>query len=225
MIGTGPDKPPGNADYLFQARLAEHISARDEMISAISNQHLALTFGTASIVGVFVAGFLTWEQPANPAVFFAIAPLSAWVLAMWLAEVVRMFRPVAFCREQGALLNASIGVDDPDHPPIRWESWRDQDSTRTITWTYISVVAVLAGAYVAGVSLGLVTAHWSLLPSLLVASGFALGLVVVLWAVAKVLVQWSSPMSMVGMPTWVARWAEKLARGGPNTSSEMPGED
>lgn len=216
----GPDKPPGNADHLFQARLAEHISARDEMISAISNQHLALTFGTASIVGVFVAGFLTWEQPANPAVFFAIAPLSAWVLAMWLAEVVRMFRPVAFCREQGALLNESIGVDDPDHPPIRWELWRDQDPARTITWTYISVVVVMAGAYIAGTSLGLITAKWSFLPSFLVAVGFALGLMAVLGGVARVFVRWSGPMSVVGMPASVARWAERF--GDPDPSDGMP---
>jgi hypothetical protein len=185
------------------------------MISAISNQHLALTFGTASIVGVFVAGFLTWRQPLNPAVFFAIAPLSAWILAMWLAEVVRMFRPVAFCREQAKLINASLGLAESDSPPIRWESWRDEDDGRTIIWTYVSVVLVLSGAYIAGVALALIAARWSTVATTLVAFAFAFGLVTVLAAVAKVFTQWSNPKELVGMTARVAEWARWLTRSKP----------
>jgi predicted neutral ceramidase superfamily lipid hydrolase len=180
------------------------------MISAISNQHLALTFGTASIVAVFVAGFLTWKQPANPAVFFAVAPLSAWVLAMWLGEVVRMFRPVAFCREQATLINASLGHSS--RPAIRWEAWRDEDPNRTLVWTYVSVVTVLSGAYAAGVALGLVTAEWSAVTTVLVAAAFGAGLVVTWAGVFRVFKRWSNPTSTVGMPTKVARWAPRRSR-------------
>jgi hypothetical protein len=126
--------------------MAEYVSARDDLSSAIANQHYALTFGTASIVAVLVAGFLRWEHPADPLIFFAVAPVSAWVLAVWLAEVVRMLRPVQFCREQAALINAMFEDIDPDNPPLRWEAWRDAEEN-TITWTYVSIVAVLSGGY------------------------------------------------------------------------------
>ncbi len=186
---------PALTERLFQARLAEHVSARDEMISSISNQHLALTFGTASIVGVFVAGFLTWKQPANPAVFFAIPLLSAWVLAMWVAEVVRMLRAVEFCREQACIINESIHA-----PGLRWEASRDRAAWRTITWTYISVPTVLSLSYLAGLALGLVTIRLPVLPTVGIAVTSVLMLAAVLGASFWIFLKWIDPPSRVGMP-------------------------
>jgi hypothetical protein len=85
---------------VLQAQLAEYLSTRDEVISSISNQHLVLTFGTAAISGVFVAGCVMWDRPPGSLIFFSIPPIVVWVLMMWLAEVARMLRSVAFCREQ-----------------------------------------------------------------------------------------------------------------------------
>jgi hypothetical protein len=198
------------SDRLFQARLAEHVSARDEMISAISNQHLALTFGTASIVAVMVAGFLTWKQPADPGIFLAVAPLSAWVLSMWLAEVVRMFRPVAFCREQAKAINSIVTIDDQGYPPIRWEAWRDADPTRTVTWTYASVVMAHGLFYVAGVTLGLVVAEWSTGVALAVAVVFLGGLAALFLAVAKIFLRWTGDSETVGMPPFAMRLAKVM---------------
>lgn len=200
-VEANSTESPERARNAFEARLAEHVSARDEMLGAISNQHLVLTFGTASIIGVFVAGFLTWEDPVNWAIFFAIPPISAWVLAMWLAEVVRMLRAVAFCREQAAIINRSLEMDQIDNPPIRWEEWRDQEPGRTITWSYISVVAVLSGAYLAATSLGLITAHWTTGWTAFSALAFAGGFAALLAAVHAVFRQWTRPASKVGMPT------------------------
>lgn len=187
--------------HLFEARLAEHFSARDEMISSISNQHLVLTFGTASIVGVFVAGFLTWRDPVNWAVFFAIPPISSWILGMWLAEVVRMLRAVAFCREQAVVINDSVGMSQIDHPPIRWEAWRDEESSRTVRWSYVSVVASLAGAYLVAVPLGLVSADLASGWTTFIAFAFGLGLTALLAAVFVVFLRWTRPASEVGMPS------------------------
>ncbi|HEY5709883.1 MAG TPA: hypothetical protein VIS51_10840 [Solirubrobacterales bacterium] len=201
MAGANDPESPEKARRVFEARLAEHVSARDELLGAISNQHLVLTFGSASIIGVFVAGFLTWEDPANWAIFFAIPPISAWVLAMWLAEVVRMLRAVAFCREQAAVINKSLEVDQIDHPPIRWEAWRDQGPGRTITWSYISVVAVLSGAFLTAAPLGLITANWTTCWTAFSAIAFAGGFAALLAAVHAVFRQWTRPASKVGMPT------------------------
>lgn len=195
-----PEQPEAT-QRLFEARLAELGSARDDLTSAISNQHLALTFGTASIVAVLVAGFLTWEDSANWAVFFAVPPISAWVLAMWLAEVVRMLRAVEFCREQAAVINESMGMAEIDHPPIRWEAWRDQDPGRTIRWSYVSVVAVLSGAYLTAFPLGLITADWSSCWTAGVAVAFSVGFVVLLTVVFGVYRRWSTPASRIGIPT------------------------
>jgi hypothetical protein len=200
-------------ERLFQARLAEHVSARDEMISAISNQHLVLTFGTASIVAVMVAGFLTWKQPADPGIFLAVAPLSAWVLSMWLAEVVRMFRSVAFCREQADAINASITANDHDYPPIRWESWRDDAGpSQTVIWTYASVVVAHSVFYAAGVALGLVVAKWSALVTVAITLVFALGLGLLLAAVGKVFLHWAATRETVGMPPRAMLWAQTLLK-------------
>lgn len=192
---------PEASQRLFEARLAELVSARDELIGAISNQHLALTFGTASIVGVLVAGFLTWGDSANCAVFFAVPPISAWVLAMWLAEVVRMLRAVEFCREQAAVINASLGMAEIEHPPIRWEAWRDQDPGRTIRWSYVSVVAALSGAFLAGSVLGLVTANWAPCWTTVVAVAFSAAFVTLLTFVFRVYRRWRTPASKIGFPT------------------------
>lgn len=185
---------------LFEARLAELGSARDELISAISNQHLVLTFGTASIIGVLVAGFLTWEDPANWAVFFAVPPISAWVLAMWLAEVVRMLRAVEFCREQATVINKAMEMDAADFPPIRWERWRAEPG-RTILWSYVSVVMVLSGAYFAGGLLGLVVVDWPGRWVAVAAAVLLVALAALLAFVYAVFGNWTKPNSKVGMPT------------------------
>jgi hypothetical protein len=189
------------ASLLFEARLAELVSARDELISAISNQHLVLTFGTASIVGVFVAGFLTWESEANWAVFFAVPPITAWVLAMWLAEVVRMLRAVEFCREQATIINESIDTAG-SHPPIRWEAWRAEVPGRTIRWSYVSVVAVLSGAYLTSFPLGLIVGDWSCGVIAGIAGAFLLGFTLLLGLVCLVYHRWTRSASRVGMPAW-----------------------
>jgi hypothetical protein len=205
-------KPNGLPDErLFEARLAEYVSARDEMISAITNQHYALTFGTASIVAVLVAGFLRWEHHADPLIFFAVAPVSAWVLAVWLGEVVRMLRSVQFCREQEVLVGAMFDPVDPENPPLRWESWRHEKGT-TITWSYVSIVAVLSGAYLTGVVLGLVVANWSSCATALVAAAFAGFLIAILWFVLGLFVEWGSDEARAGAPPVVAKWARRLRR-------------
>jgi hypothetical protein len=195
------ENEPSTERSLFEARLAEHISARDELIGAISNQHLVLTFGTASIVGVFVAGFLTWEDSVNWAVFFAIPPISAWVLAMWLAEVVRMIRAVAFCSEQASVINASLGMSQIDNPPIRWEAWREEDRDRTIRWSYISVVVALFGTYLIAIPFGLGSVDWSPGWKVLVAFAFVLGLGALIGAVAVVFRRWTRLTSRIGVPS------------------------
>ncbi len=198
-----PDRRPEDsvaARHLFDARIAEYSSARDELFSAISNQHLVLTFGTASIVGVFVAGLLTWDEPVSWAVFLAVPPISAWILAMWLAEVVRMLRAVAFCRDQASVVNRSLGLEEMDCPPLRWEAWRDQEPGRTVRWSYISVVVTLSGAYITAVPLGLITADLPWPWTSLVALAFTAGLAIVLTAVFAVYRRWSTPASKVGMP-------------------------
>jgi hypothetical protein len=192
----------GASQRLFEARLAEHVQARQEMTSAISNQHLVLTFGSASIVGVFVAGFLVWEQSADPAVFLSVPFISAWVLAMWLAEVVRMLRAVRFCRGQEQLVNALVGVGDPAAPPLRWESWRAGDDERTITWTYVSVVAVLAGAYLTGLGFAMVVACWAGWVKAIVLATMVLALLLYLRWVLALASKW---LDDVGAPQWLLR--------------------
>lgn len=209
---------PGRSSQLFEARLAEYGSVREELISAISNQHLALTFGTASIIGVLVAGLLTWEQPAGSGVFFAVPLISLWVLAMWLAEVVRMLRAVEFCREQAVAINELVDPGGAEaQPPIRWESWRDQEPRRTFPWSYVSVVAALSISYVSGAVLGLASAGWSLLAILAVGMVFVALLLVALTAVARLYVQWAGEPARVGMPegkiSQVARWLGLSALG------------
>ncbi len=171
------------SERVFQARLAEYTSARDEMLCAISNQHLVLTFGSASIVGLFVAGFVVWSQSFAPAIFFALPLLSLWTLLMWTAEVVRMLRAVEFCGTQADILNRSLPETAHDKTPLRWEAWRRLESYRTITWTYISIpianflvwaMALTSGFIVAG-------SKW---PTWIIAiAGFytLLGIALVLW--------------------------------------------
>jgi hypothetical protein len=127
---------------------------------------------------------------------------------MWLAEVARMLRPVAFCREQAAIVNESLGMGGSNHPPLRWEAWRDEDPGRTTTWSYVSVVAVLSGAYLAGTVLGLVTTHWSICWALFAAALSAVGFVVALGSAFRVYGRWKSPASKVGMTglAWLPRW-------------------
>jgi hypothetical protein len=200
-------------DRLLKARLAEHVSARDEMIASISNQHLALTFGVAALAGVFLAGFSRWEESGDAVIFFAIAPISVWVLSMWHAEVVRMLRAVEFCRDQARLINREIRFPDPANPPIRWEAWRSGDpSGRTNTGTYIGVVAILSGAYLAAIVLGLIVLHLSLFWVVVIAliAGGILGFA--LRAVLLSLAFWGNDPSRVGLPPRVAKFAEWLRR-------------
>jgi len=165
------------SDRVFQARLGEYISSRDEIFRAIANQHTTLTFGTAALAAAFGAGFLSWHQSIAPAILFGIVPLSWWILMMWLGEVVRMLRAVEFCTEQEKIVNDSTPSGDPGVPALRWEQWRqDADAPwRTITWTYLSVGAALAVADVAALLCASITAH---------PSGWASWVVVLIWAAA-----------------------------------------
>jgi hypothetical protein len=199
--GVDAEQTDAIAERVFQARIAEYVSVREELISAIANQHLVLTFGSASIVGVFVAGFLTWNEAIVPAVFFAVPPIAVWVLAMWLAEVVRMLRAVAFCREQEEIVSRSLGAAGGE-PPLRWEAWRDRDPRRTVRWSYLSVITVLVGAYLGGSVLGLVTAAWSAFWIVLAATLLAAGLVAILAALLAVYRGWSQPPAKIGMPSF-----------------------
>ena len=199
--------------HLFEARLAEHLQARQEMTSAISNQHLVLTFGSASIVGVFVAGFLVWEQAADPAIFFAVPLISAWALAMWLAEVVRMLRVVQFCREQERLVNEVVGGAGLENPPLRFESWRAQEEEgpkRTITWTYISVVVILAGAYLAGLGLGVWVADWAWWAKAVTGLAAVIVLVFYLRWVLSLAREWTGDADRTGAPAWLAASVQRL---------------
>ena len=163
------------SDRIFQARLGEYFSARDEIFRAISNQHTTLTFGTAALAAAFGAGFLSWHQSIAPAIFFGIVPLSWWILTMWLGEVVRMLRAVEFCTGQEEIVNASTPSGDPGNPTLRWEQWR-QDARapwRTISWTYLSVGLLLAFTNVAAITCATITA---------VHSRWASWVVVLVWA-------------------------------------------
>jgi hypothetical protein len=154
------------SERVFHAQLEDYISARDEVIGAISNQHMALTFGTGALVAAFGAGFLSWGKPIAPAIFVGIVPLSWWILTMWLGEVVRMLRAVEFCGDQEQILNESIRRQDPAQlAPLRWEQWRRRADTpwRTITWTYKSVGILLLCTNAAAMACWTVTAiqsHW-----------------------------------------------------------------
>ncbi|HEY2571649.1 MAG TPA: hypothetical protein VGI27_09250 [Solirubrobacteraceae bacterium] len=190
-------------DSLFEARLAEHMSARDELYGAISNQHLTLTFGTAAIVGAFAAGFVAWSDAVAPAVFVGILPLSWWILAMWLGEVVRMLRAVEFCTAQEKVINSSLGVAGSQTPALRWEQWRQEARApwRTITWTYLSVGIMIAVTDLAGLACAAVTAshsHWAgWVVAPVGALIFGLGLFV-LWWVFVTFQKWG--VTKVGMP-------------------------
>jgi hypothetical protein len=182
---------PEPTRLLFEARLAELTYVRDELVGAIANQHLVLTFGTSSVVGVLVAGFLTRKDPTSWAVFLAVPPIAGWVLAMWLAEVVRMLRAAEFCREQAEIVNQSLRMDGVEHPPIRWEQWREEPG-RTIKWSYPSVVAILSGGYLVAALFGLITADWSLGVDLAVAFVLLLGFLALLRAVWAVYRRWGA---------------------------------
>lgn len=195
------------SERVFQARLEEYVSARDEMLGAISNQHLALTFGTASVVAVFVAGFAIWKQEAAPEVFFSIPLLGSWIVAMWLGEVVRMLRAVEFCTDQQRIINASLPIDDPDEPPIRWEQWRSNHtaSWRTITWTYKSVIATFFLVYIGGLTGGGFTAsaaEWSTWVIVLLVVAYVVLGVVLLWRLWLTYKRWTTKeVGMPGRPT------------------------
>ncbi len=166
------------SERVFEAQLAEHISARDELLSAINNQHTTLTFGSAALVAVFGAGFISWEQAIAPALFFALVPLSWWILTMWLGEVVRMLRAVEFCGDQEQILNQSLAPQPTDQAaPLRWESWRRKADApwRTVTSTYISVAVLLLFTNAAAMGCGTVTA---------IANDWATEIIVLIWLFA-----------------------------------------
>ena len=202
-------------DNVFQAQLAEHMSARDELLGAINNQHMALTFGTGALVAVFGAGFVVWSQTIAPAVFVGIVPLSWWILAMWLGEVVRMLRAVEFCTGQEELINQTIDAS-ASHvlSPLRWESWRQdkQAPWRTITWTYLSVGMLLAVTNIAALACYTVTAiqrHWSVwvIGAIWVLISILGGMVA--WQVLSTFQRWG--VTKVGMPqTRIIVFSQKI---------------
>lgn len=75
-------------------------------------------------------------------------------------------------------------------PPLRWEAWRRHGPGRTIRWSYQSVVAILAGAYMIAVSLGLITANWAPVWTVLVAVVFGIGLALLLALIFQVYEKW-----------------------------------
>jgi hypothetical protein len=206
------------SDRVFQAQLADYSSARDELVGAISNQHLALTFGTASLAAVFVAGFVSWEASIAPAIFFAIVPLSWWILVMWLGEVVRMLRAVEFCGAQEQVIDEAIGQADPEQASgLRWERWRREPGKpeRTITWTYASVAVLLLCTNAAAMTCATVTSIRADWPAWLLALVWmftlAVGMIFVRW-VLRVFQGWVR--RDVGMrPTSFTRIFERLPLG------------
>jgi hypothetical protein len=154
-------------ERVFDAQLQDYLSAREEMIGAIGNQHMALTFGTGALVAAFGAAFVSWGKPIAPAIFVGIVPLSWWILTMWVGEVVRMLRAVEFCGDQERILNESVRRQDPQQEdPLRWEQWRRSPDApwRTITWTYTSVAILLLCTNATAMACWTVTAaqsHWS----------------------------------------------------------------
>lgn len=200
---------------VFEAQLAEYLSARDEMLGAINNQHLALTFGTAALVAAYVAGFVSWGADIAPAIFFGIVPLSWWILTMWTGEVVRMLRAVEFCGDQASVINTEIRrADSTQGDALRWERWR-RDATkpeRTVTWTYVSVGVLLLCTNAAAISCATATAFqrgWSswlvaLVWLALIVAGVPFGV----W-VLRIFQTWAG--GDVGMPdTDVTRRARRL---------------
>lgn len=203
-------------DRVFDARLAEHLSARDELLGAINNQHLALTFGTAALVAMFGAGFVAGSDKVAPAIFFAILPLSWWILAMWLGEVVRMLRAVEFCTEQEALINAEMKLSDPEgRVALRWESWRQDADTpwRTITWTYLSVGLFLGLTDLAALACGTIWAldksHWITWVVVLVPALVAVAGIDVARRVLAIFQVWD--VANIGMPKKpIIRWLLRI---------------
>jgi hypothetical protein len=164
------------SESVFQAQVADYISARDEVIGAIANQHMALTFGTGALVAAFGGAFVAWTKPVAPIIFIGIVPMSWWIFTMWLGEVVRMLRAVEFCGEQEEMLNESVRRRDPSQPkPLRLEGWRRQGPPwRTILWTYVSVGILILVTNVAALACWSVTAC---------RSDWTGGVIIVTWAV------------------------------------------
>jgi hypothetical protein len=178
----------GNEQF-FEAQLSEYVSARDEVLGAIGNQHLVLTFGTASIVGLFAAGFVEWSTRAAAPIFFAIGLLALWVGFIWLGEAVRMVRAAAFCVEQAEMINQGFG----GRAALRWEEWRRERGT--IVWMYSLVVVALAGtdiaSMVAGWTSGDRSLHgWPLWALILTTVLLAAASVVAATAFVKVALPW-----------------------------------
>ena len=125
-----------------------------------------LTFGFAAIAAVFVAGFAVGRGSQSSGLFLGAAALSIWVVTLWLAEVVRMLRGVAFCREVEALINGLVGACDP--PALFWESWKERELRRTLRWNYPSVLLMLSLSYSACCTLGVVRGDWSATANVLI---------------------------------------------------------
>jgi hypothetical protein len=166
------------SEFLFHAQLEDYRTIRDELLGAISNQHMALTFGTGALVAALGAGFLSWNQSVAPAIFFGVVPLSWWILTMWLGEVVRMLRAGQFCFDQEQLINESIRSLDPSLPnALRWESWVRQSSPpfQKVAWTYVSVALLFLFTNGVAMAGGTVTA---------IQDGWAAWVVTLAWALA-----------------------------------------
>jgi hypothetical protein len=152
------------------------IALATDVLGAIANQHLVLTFGIAAIAAVFVAGFAVGPGSQSGGLFLGAAALGIWVVILWLAEIVRMLRGVAFCREMEALINGLVGACDP--PALFWESWKERELRRTLRWDYPSVLVMLSLSYSACCALGVVRGDWSATADVLisVAAGVLLAL-------------------------------------------------
>jgi hypothetical protein len=169
-------------------RLSEWNAIRNDVLGAIANQHLVLTFGIAAIAAVFVAGFAVGRGSQSGGLFLGAAALSIWVVILWLAEIVRMLRGVAFCRETEALVNGIVGTRDP--PALFWESWKEQELRRTLRWNYPSVLVMLSLSYSACCTLAIVRGDWSATADLLISVAAGVLLVLTWLGVVQQMSYW-----------------------------------
>jgi hypothetical protein len=148
---------------------------------------LVLSFGLAAIAAVFVAGFTVSAGFQAGSLFLGGAVLSIWVIVLWLGEIVRVLRDVAYCRETEVVINNLVGTDPP---ALFWESWKERELRRTLRWNYPSVLLMLSLSYSACCTLALVRGEWSGTADVLICVAAAVVLLLVWFGVMRQLSYW-----------------------------------